>query len=105
MSTFPSPAATTGIEITAKHPLLAWILIFFKPTFVIDGVATQQSWKTPVFAAAAPGQHQVQVHFAYLVMKTAGKAVTTVEVRPGEVTRLTYKAPWIVFLPGKLKLS
>ena len=33
------------------------------------------------------------------------EAVTTVEVRPGEVTRLTYKAPWIVFLPGKLKLS
>jgi hypothetical protein len=99
MSTTPG---TTGIEITAKHSVLAWILIFFKPTFVVDGNASQQAWKTPTFVPTAPGQHQVQVHFAYLFLKTAGKAVTTVNVNPGEVVKVSYKAPWIVFLGGKI---
>jgi hypothetical protein len=102
MSTNPG---TTGIEITAKHSVLAWILIFFKPTFVVDGNASKQAWKSPTFVPAAPGQHQVQVHFSYLFLKTAGKAVITVTVNPGEVVKVGYKAPWIVFLPGKIKLG
>ena len=100
MSTVPG---NTGIEITAKHSVLAWILIFFKPTFVVDGYASAQAWKTPTFVPTTPGQHQVQVHFAYLFLKTAGKAVTMVTVNPGEVAKVTYKAPWIVFLGGKIK--
>ncbi len=99
MSTAPG---NTGIEITAKHSILAWILIFFKPTFVVDGHESKQAWKTPTFVPTAPGQHQVQVHFSYLFLKTAGKANIAVDVRPGEVVRISYKAPWIVFLGGKI---
>lgn len=100
MSTAPG---NTGIEITAKHFPLAFILMFFKPTFTIDGNASKQNWKTPTFIPTAAGQHQVQVHFSYLLIRTAGKATTTVTVNAGEVVRLSYKAPtWFVFLAGKL---
>lgn len=99
------PAGTTGIEITAKFFVLALILYLFKPTFVIDGNAVQGKWRTPTFFPTAPGQHQVQVHFKYIIMKTAGKGVTTVNVQPGQVVKVGYKAPWIVFLAGKMKVS
>lgn len=106
MST-PQPAGTsagtTGIEITAKFFPLAFILNFFKPVFTIDGVASKQKWRTPTFVPTAAGQHQVQVHFPYGFIKTAGKGTTTVTVAEGQVAKLVYKAPWIIFLPGKIK--
>ncbi len=106
MSTPQPPAGgTTGIEITAKFIFLAFFLNFFKPVFTIDGQAVQSKWKTPTFFPTTPGQHQVQVHFPYLVMKTAGKAVTSVNVQPGQVVRVAYKAPWLVFLAGKITAS
>lgn len=106
MSTPPPPSSTagaTGIEITAKFFPLAFILNFFKPIFTIDGVASKQKWRTPTFVPTAAGQHQVQVHFPYGFIKAAGKSTTTVTVAEGQVCKLVYKAPWIIFLPGKLK--
>jgi hypothetical protein len=100
-----APAGQTGIEINAKFFVLAFILYLFKPTFVIDGNATAGAWRTPTFFPVAPGQHQVQVHFKYVILKTAGKAVTTVTVQPGQVAKVEYKAPWVVFFAGKLKVS
>ena len=102
MSTPPPPAGTTGIEVTAKFFVLAFILNLFKPIVTIDGNATKSTWRNPNFFATAPGQHQVQVHFPYLFFREAGKAVTTVSIAPGQVVKLAYKAPWAVFLPGKL---
>jgi len=103
MST-PSPSGT-GIEITAKFFVLAFILNFFKPIFTVDGVASKQNWRTPTFLPTTAGQHQVQVHFPYLLMKTCGKATTTVAVAEGQVVKLAYKAPWLLFLPGKLTVA
>jgi hypothetical protein len=103
MSTPAQPPGSTGIEITAKFFVLAFILNFFKPIFTIDGVASKQNWRTPTFMPTTPGQHQVQVHFPYLLMKTCGKANTTVTVADGQVVKLGYKAPWLLFLAGKLK--
>ncbi len=98
-----APAGNTGVEITAKFFILAWVLNFFKPIFTVDGQAAKQKWRTPTFIPTSAGQHNVQVHFPYLMLKTCGKATTTVNVAPGQVVRLAYKAPWLIFLPGKLK--
>ena len=35
----------------------------------------------------------------------AGKATTTVTVQPGQTVRVAYKAPWLIFLPGKITVS
>jgi hypothetical protein len=113
MSSLPPPSPTppqppsatyTGVEITASFFFLAFILHLFKPVFTVDGYAATQRWKVPTFIPLAPGQHQVQVHFPYLILPTAGKAVMTVTLQPGQVLRLGYRAPWLVFMPGKLKL-
>lgn len=101
----PAASANTGVEITATFFFLAFILNFFKPIFTVDGQASKQQWRTPTFLPTAPGQHSVQVHFPYLMIRTAGKAVTNVNVAPGQVVRLAYKAPWLIFLPGKLTQS
>jgi hypothetical protein len=100
-----STPAPTGIEITAKFFVLAFILNFFKPVFTIDGQPTKAKWKSPTFFAVEPGEHSVQVHFPYLVMPTAGKAVQQVSVQPGQVVRVGYKAPFLVFMAGKLSVS
>ncbi len=109
MSTPPpptsAPAGSTGIEITASFFILSFILFLFKPVFVIDGTAVKSQWKTPGMFPTAPGQHQVQVHIPYLFLRTAGKAVATATVQPGQVVRVAYKAPWILFLPGKITMS
>ena len=99
----PAPTGPTGVEITAKFFVLAFVLNFFKPVFTIDGVASKQNWRTPTFMPTSAGTHQVQVHFPYLIIKTAGKATTSVTVADGQVVKLGYKAPWIVVLPGKLQ--
>ena len=105
MSTPPPPAGQTGIEITAKFFVLAFILNFFKPVFTVDGQPMKGAWRTPTFIPTAPGQHQVQVHFPYMLIKQAGKAVAPVTVQPGQVVRVAYKAPWLIFLAGKLTVS
>jgi hypothetical protein len=98
----PQSAGNTGIEITATFFFLAFVLNFFKPVFTIDGNAVKSKWKTPTLFPVEPGQHSVQVHFPYLLLRTAGKAVTSASVKPGQVVKVTYKAPWILFLPGKI---
>jgi hypothetical protein len=107
MSTTPTPppSANTGIEVTARHSVLAFILALFKPVITIDGRATPARWKEAQFFPVAPGQHQVQVHFPYLFIKEAGRNATTVNVQPGQTVRVSYKAPWIVFMKGKLQVA
>jgi hypothetical protein len=100
-----STQSSSGIEVTSTFFVLAFILNLFKPVVTIDGVATKSAWRKPTFFATEPGAHSVQVHFPYLVLPTAGKAVTQVTVQPGQVVRVGYKAPWLVFLAGKLKVS
>ncbi len=99
----PPPAGNTGIEITATFIFLAFVLNFFKPVFTVDGQAMKGAWRTPTLIPTTPGEHHVQVHFPYLILKEAGKGVTSVTVQPGQVVRLGYRAPWLVFLAGKLK--
>ena len=95
----------TGIEITAKFFILAFLLFFFPPTFVIDGQPTKAQWRKPFFFPVAPGRHTVRVFFAYLLFREAGPAETQVDVTEGSVRRVTYKAPWLVFLSGKLTVQ
>jgi hypothetical protein len=44
-------------------------------------------------------------YFPYFFPKQAGKGTITVDVKPGQVVDVTYRAPWLVFLPGKMKAA
>jgi hypothetical protein len=97
----PAPAgARTGLEITTKFFFLAFLLYFFSPTIVIDGTPYKVKWGTAFFDLQ-PGRHHVEIFFRYLFMN-AGKGAVDVDLAPGQVRRFTYRAPWLVFLAGKI---
>ncbi|MEA2476347.1 MAG: hypothetical protein QOF16_1629 [Actinomycetota bacterium] len=93
---------TTGISVKASFFILSFILFFFPPTIVVDGNAQKAKWGEQ-FIPTGPGEHSVSVFFKYLFIKEAGKASASVSVPEGQTARITYRAPWIVFMPGKIK--
>ncbi|MGH9025009.1 MAG: hypothetical protein ACRDWD_02675 [Acidimicrobiia bacterium] len=108
MSSSESSSAGTGaeIEINATFLILAFLLFFFKPTFVIDGQAyTSQPWRTPVRFPVSPGPHSVRVFFPYLFIKECGPADVDVDVPPASTVPIEYKAPWLVFLAGRVSVG
>jgi len=98
-----APAGSTGIEVTTGFFWLAFLYFFFKPTIVIDGVATKTTWGTQFFGVA-PGRHHVHVFFRYFFMD-AGKGDVDVDVAEGQVRKVNYRTPWFVFSKGKITQS
>lgn len=97
----PQAEAGGWIRVNAGFFFLAFILYFFKPTVVIDGVENVTRWGTADYPVAA-GPHTVKVFFKYLFLKEAGRSEVTVDVPAGQVVALRYRAPWFVFNQGKI---
>lgn len=93
---------TTGITVKTGFFFLAFLLFFFPPTVVIDGNAQKSKWGEQFFPTT-PGEHTVKVFFKYMFLKEAGPASTTVQVPDGQSVRVSYRAPWIVFMNGRIK--
>ncbi len=100
-----TPPASSGIQITATFFALAFLLLLFPPTFVVDGQATRGKWRDPVTFPVSPGTHQVRVYFRYFGIMDAGVGQAQVDVTEGSVRRVDYKAPWLVFLAGKVTVA
>jgi hypothetical protein len=106
MTAQPGPGdGTTGISITATFMPLSFILYLFKPKMGVDGSDFPATWKTPVFVPTPPGQHQVVTYFPYMFLPQAGKGTVVVNVNPGQVVHVRYRAPWLVFMSGKMTVS
>lgn len=98
-------ATHANIQVTAKFFPLMWILFLIKPHVQIDGSDVQGVWNKPQQFPVAPGQHTVSVYFPYFIPKQAGKGTVTVNVAAGQTVSVTYKAPWIVFLKGRMSVA
>jgi hypothetical protein len=94
--------AGAGIEITATFFPMAFLLFFFPPTFVVDGRAMRGAWRQPTMIPVTPGRHDVRVFFRYLGIMDAGMGEAHVDVASDTTQRITYKAPWLVFLRGRM---
>ncbi|MFN2593995.1 MAG: hypothetical protein ABR579_03785 [Actinomycetota bacterium] len=94
--------STTGISVKTSFFFLQFILFFFQPTIVVDGNAQKAKWGEAFFPTTA-GDHSVTIYFKYLFVKEAGSASINVHVPEGQTVRVTYRAPWIVFMSGKIK--
>jgi hypothetical protein len=102
--TTPAPGeGIEGIEIIGRHNPLAWLLYFTKLTIEVDGQPQQGPWRRQRFIAVPPGEHTVKVFFKYLAKARCCEAGTVVQVAPGHVTGLEYRAPQLMTSPGKLK--
>jgi hypothetical protein len=101
MATVP---VSSGIEVTAKFWL--WFLLFlWPPVIVVDGQETKGRWNSPTRVAASPGTHRVRIFYRYYWLFPASPAETDVDVPASGVRQVTYKAAWLVFLPGKVSVA
>ena len=89
-----------GIAVT-PHIAALWPGLV-KPTIVVDGSEIPGvKWGRTV-VPTSPGQHQVHVHVSALFQRRMGPADTVVQVQPGGLTELEYKAPAWQWSPGSL---
>lgn len=95
-------AAPTGIILNASHLPLARFLYSAKITIEVDGVPNTARWGRG-FVSTAPGRHEVSVSFRYLFYKRLGLASIVVDVPAGRVVTLSFKAPWLITMAGKLR--
>jgi hypothetical protein len=100
----PGPYGQTGdgIVVNTQFFPLAWVLFFVKPKIAVDGQEVQAPAWGRTHLPARPGQHHVHVHVPYFLPPKLGPADATVDVRPGQVAELEYKAPMWAFSAGSL---
>jgi hypothetical protein len=94
----PPPA---GIRVITKFFPLAFLLFFCSTRIHLDGgPPVPRKWgetDIPVY----PGRHQVRCYFPYLFYRAVGDSSIVVDVAPGQLVTVQWKAPWLVFLKGK----
>jgi len=77
------------------HPL-ALLLVPCKTTVTVDDASVRERWGEHFFPCE-PGSHQVHVSFRYL-REHLGDATVEVHVDPGQVVRVIYRSPPMLFL-------
>ncbi|MDQ6928608.1 MAG: hypothetical protein M3159_08090, partial [Actinomycetota bacterium] len=100
----PASPTHSAIEVESGFIFLAFLLYFFKTRVVIDGMLYELPWGKNTFPVQ-PGRHRVRVSFKYLFPSDAGANEIDVDVPPGQTVHVRYRAPWLVFLKGKLTAS
>jgi len=93
--------AQTGIELTTKYFILAFLIVIFPLTITIDGQPTKGKWGTAFYPVPA-GSHTIEVSWKAYWFYPSNKSSTTVTLAEGQTVRLQYYAPWFFLLPGKL---
>lgn len=82
-----------------------WQPLFYvcQPQLVIDGEASSTKWGRHQLQLA-PGSHSIEISFTYLE-KVTGLAKVDFEIGPGQTIRVDYSPPFMITLPGKIRLS
>ena len=104
---FPAPAplhSQAVIEVTTSFFVLAFVLYLCKPRVAINGHEAVQKWGT-VSIPVAPGRYQVEAWTHYLFASHMGRNGVVIDAHPGTVTRVRWKAPWLVFLQGSIAVT
>jgi hypothetical protein len=91
----------TGIELQTKYFILSFLIAIFPLVLTIDGEKVPAKWGKS-FTPVAPGQHEVTVAWKAYWLIPVNKGSANVTLAEGQVARLLYKVPLLVFLSGKL---
>ncbi|MBI2804991.1 MAG: hypothetical protein HYX68_08420 [Planctomycetes bacterium] len=91
----------TGVEIKTEFFPLAFILFLFTPKIEIDDDVYSAQWGTRFFPLE-PGKYTIRIYFPYIFMPRCGENRIKIRVREGEVARIKYYAPLIMFMPGTI---
>jgi hypothetical protein len=93
-----------GIAVKTEFFVLAFMLSFVKPKIFVDGQEMPvqgNGWGRTVIPAR-PGRHHVHVYTPYFLPPQLGPADASVDVHPGQVAELEYRAPLFAWSPGSL---
>ena len=101
--TDPQPSAPSAIQVETSYPALAFLLSAFTTRIAINGQRYELPWGTHTFPVG-PGLHTVRVSFRYFLPSDAGGNEVEVDVQPGHTVRVSYRAPWLVFLKGRIQV-
>ena len=80
---------------------LAFILFFIRPRLEVDGEDVPLAGWGESSHRLPAGPRQITVYFPYMMPKRAGEATTKVTIPAGGEVSLKYRAPILVFQPGK----
>lgn len=101
------PSAPDGqavIEVTTSFFFLAFVLYLCKPRVAINGQPAIQKWGT-VTIPVVPGRYQVEAWTNYFLAPEMGRNGVVVDALPGTITRVRWKAPWLIFLKGSIAVT
>ncbi|VBA47392.1 hypothetical protein LAUMK13_05799 [Mycobacterium innocens] len=93
MSYPQAPEGFGWIALTTQYFPLAFMLALFKPTLVIDGYQVPVGGWGRAVVPARRGPHHVHVHVPYWLPSRIGPAGALLDVYPGGLVQLEYKAP------------
>ena len=96
------PQAPGAIAVTTHFFPLAFMLGLLNPKILIDGYEGPVAGWGRTVLPVHPGQHHVHVHVPYWLPSRIGPADTLVDVYPGHLVELEYKAPVWGYSPGSL---
>jgi hypothetical protein len=91
-----------GIAVKTEYSPMEFMFAAFTPKIFINGYEVPVAGWGWTVVPLVPGVHHVHVHTPYFLPSRIGAADATVEVRPGQITELQYKAPLSTFSPGSL---
>ena len=92
------------IRLRPQFLVIQFFLFFVRPRVSLDGGEPQKiKWRAWHEMPVAPGKHRLFVYFPYLVPRRAGPAEIEVSVDEGQTTDVRYRAPLIMFSPGKMR--
>jgi hypothetical protein len=73
----------------------------YRPTIVIDGTQQTKWLWGPRFFPLDPGRHHVEIYVRYFLMKS-GRAELDVDLAPGQIRRISYRFPFVIFQRGRI---
>lgn len=103
-ATSPNPSDQAVIEVKTSFFFLAFLLYFFKPYVALDGNAAPQQWGVTTIPVV-PGRYTVEAWVNYLIAPQMGRNGVVIDAAPGTVTRIRWKAPWLIFLKGSISVT
>ncbi len=100
----PTSSDQAVIEVKTSFIFLAFLLYFFKPVVALNGAEQKQNWGT-VSIPVPPGRYTVEAWCNYFLAPHMGRNGVVVDVAPDTVTRIHWKAPWLIFLQGSIGVT
>lgn len=91
-----------GVALTTRFHPMSFTFALFKPKIVVDGYEMPAAGWGRTIVPVRPGQHHVHVHIPYWLPPRLGPADTVVDVHPGRLAEVEYKAPVWGYSRGSL---